>query len=447
MNNSTEIPETRYVKSGELYIAYQVFGAGSVDLFYVPGFVSHLEHQWEDAAWAHMLRRLGSFSRVITFDKPGTGLSDRLADFPTLEQRIDDVRAVMDAVGSERAAFFGISEGGPMSILFAATHPQRTSALILYGTYARRMWAPDHPWGRTEAEMDAILERIDRDWGKDALLDLSDPSIANNDEARRTFARYFRLAASPGAALTVLRLQTQIDVRHVLPAIHVPALVMHRSGDRVTRVEQGRYLAEHIPGAKFVELAGDDHMPAVGNGDAIIDEIGEFLTGVRPVEIDRVLATILFTDIVGSTERALALRDRRWRELLEQYYATVRRELARFRGREIDRAGDGLFAAFDGPARAIRCSCRIRDEVRSLGLEVRIGLHAGECEVLGDKIGGIAVHIGARVAAAAEPGEVLVSNTVKDLVAGSGIAFRDRGTHALRGLPGEWTLFAVTGAA
>jgi len=447
MNNSTEIPETRYVKSGELYIAYQVFGAGSVDLFYVPGFVSHLEHQWEDAAWAHMLRRLGSFSRVITFDKPGTGLSDRLADFPTLEQRIDDVRAVMDAVGSERAAFFGISEGGPMSILFAATHPQRTSALILYGTYARRMWAPDHPWGRTEAEMDAILERIDRDWGKDALLDLSDPSIANNDEARRTFARYFRLAASPGAALTVLRLQTQIDVRHVLPAIHVPALVMHRSGDRVTRVEQGRYLAEHIPGAKFVELAGDDHMPAVGNGDAIIDEIGEFLTGVRPVEIDRVLATILFTDIVGSTERALALKDRRWRELLEQYYATVRRELARFRGREIDRAGDGLFAAFDGPARAIRCACRIRDEVRSLGLEVRSGLHAGECEVLGDKIGGIAVHIGARVAAAGEPGEVLVSNTVKDLVAGSGIAFRDRGTHALRGLPGEWPLFVVTGAA
>jgi len=447
MNNSTEIPETRYVKSGELYIAYQVFGAGSVDLFYVPGFVSHLEHQWEDAAWAHMLRRLGSFSRVITFDKPGTGLSDRLADFPTLEQRIDDVRAVMDAVGSERAAFFGISEGGPMSILFAATHPQRTSALILYGTYARRMWAPDHPWGRTEAEMDAILERIDRDWGKDALLDLSDPSIANNDEARRTFARYFRLAASPGAALTVLRLQTQIDVRHVLPAIHVPALVMHRSGDRVTRVEQGRYLAEHIPGAKFVELAGNDHMPAVGNGDAIIDEIGEFLTSVRPVEIDRVLATILFTDIVGSTERALALRDRRWRELLEQYYATVRRELARFRGREIDRAGDGLFAAFDGPARAIRCACRIRDEVRSLGLEVRSGLHAGECEVLGDKIGGIAVHIGARVAAAAEPGEVLVSNTVKDLVAGSGIAFRDRGTHALRGLPGEWPLFVVTGAA
>jgi len=447
MNNSTEIPETRYVKSGELYIAYQVFGAGSVDLFYVPGFVSHLEHQWEDAAWAHMLRRLGSFSRVITFDKPGTGLSDRLADFPTLEQRIDDVRAVMDAVGSERAAFFGISEGGPISILFAATHPQRTSALILYGTYARRMWAPDHPWGRTEAEMDAILERIDRDWGKDALLDLSDPSIANNDEARRTFERYFRLAASPGAALTVLRLQTQIDVRHVLPAIHVPALVMHRSGDRVTRVEQGRYLAEHIPGAKFVELAGNDHMPAVGNGDAIIDEIGEFLTGVRPVEIDRVLATILFTDIVGSTERALALRDRRWRELLEQYYATVRRELARFRGREIDRAGDGLFAAFDGPARAIRCACRIRDEVRSLGLEVRSGLHAGECEVLGDKIGGIAVHIGARVAAAAEPGEVLVSNTVKDLVAGSGIAFRDRGTHALRGLPGEWPLFVVTGAA
>jgi pimeloyl-ACP methyl ester carboxylesterase len=446
MSSATQTPETRYVKSGELYIAYQVFGAGSVDLFYVPGFVSHLEHQWQIPAWAHMLRRLGSFSRVITFDKPGTGLSDRLTEFPTLEQRIDDVRAVMDAVGSERAAFFGVSEGGPMSILFAATHPQRTSALMLYGTYARRMWAPDHPWGRTEGEMNALLERIERDWGRDALLDLWAPSIANNEDARRAYASYLRLAASPGAALTLLRLQTQIDVRHVLPVIRVPTLVMHGSGDRVTRVEQGRYLAEHIHGAKLVELAGDDHMPAIGNADAVVDEIGEFLTSVRPMTTDRVLATILFTDIVGSTDRALTLGDRRWRELLEQYYAIVSRDLVLFRGQEIDRAGDGLFAAFDGPARAIRCACRIRDDVRSLGLDVRSGLHAGECEVLGDKISGIAVHIGARVAAAAGPGEVLVSNTVKDLVAGSGIRFEGRGAHVLKGLPGEWPLFVVAGA-
>ena len=442
-----EIPETRYAKSGDTHIAYQVFGSGSLDLVYVGGFVSHLEHQWNNPRWSHMLRRLGSFARVIMFDKPGTGMSDRFGAIPTLEQRIDDVRAVMDAVGSERAAFFGVSEGGPMSILFAATHPQRTSALILYGTYARRMWAPDHPWGRTEAEMSAILERMERHWGQDANLDLWAPSVAKNEEISRAVATYMRLAASPGAAVTVMRLTTEIDVRHVLPVIGAPTLVMHRTGDRVTQIGQGRYLSEHIRGSKFVELAGDDHIPWVGNGEAIIDEIEEFLTGIRPGDTDRVLATILFTDIVGSTERALALGDRRWRELLEQYYVVARRELLRFRGREIDSAGDGLFAAFDGPARAIRCACRIRDELRPLDLEVRSGLHAGECEVVGEKIGGIAVHIGARVAAAAVPGEVLVSNTVKDLVAGAGIGFKDRGSHVLKGLPGEWPLFAVAGVA
>ena len=443
----SEVPETRYAKSGDVHIAYQVLGTGSLDLVYVPGFVSHLEHQWQNPRWAHMLRRLAGFSRLIMFDKPGTGLSDRLAGIPTLEQRMDDVRAVMDAVGSERAAFFGISEGGPMSILFAATHPQRTSALILYGTYARRMWAPDHPWGRTEADMRVILERMERDWGKDANLNLWAPSVAKNEEIGRAVATYQRLAASPGAALTILRLTTEIDVRHVLPVIGVPTLVMHRTGDRVTRVEQGRYLSEHIPGSKFVELPGEDHIPWVGNGDALIDEVEEFLTGIRPADTDRVLATILFTDIVGSTERALALGDRRWRELLEQYYGVARRELLRFRGREIDTAGDGLFAAFDGPARAIRCACRIREELRPLDLEIRSGLHAGECEVVGEKIGGIAVHIGARVAAAAAPGEVLVSNTVKDLVAGAGIGFKERGSHVLKGLPGEWPLFAVAGVA
>jgi class 3 adenylate cyclase len=445
--DTSDVPETRYTKSGDIHIAYQVIGTGPLDLVYVPGFVSHLELQWQNPRWAHMLRRLASFSRLIMFDKPGTGLSDRLAAIPTLEQRMDDVRAVMDAVGSERAAFVGVSEGGPMSILFAATYPQRTSALALYGTYARRMWAPDHPWGRPDAEMQAILERMERDWGKDAHLELWAPSIASNQDLCRGVATYWRLAASPGAALTVMRLTTEIDVRHVLPVIRIPTLVIHRTGDRVTRLEQGRYLAEHIHGAKFVELAGDDHVPSVGDGDAIIDEIEEFLTGIRPIDTDRVLATILFTDVVGSTERALALGDRRWRELLEQYYAVARRELARFRGREIDTAGDGLFAAFDGPARAIRCACRIRDEVRGFGLELRSGLHAGECEVVGDKIGGIAVHIGARVAAVASPGEVLVSNTVKDLVAGSGIGFKSHGAHALKGLPGEWPLFAVAGVA
>ncbi len=417
---------------------------------YVPGFVSHLEYQWEEPRWARMLRRLASFSRLISFDKPGTGLSDRLAAIPTLEQRMDDMRAVMDAVGSRRAALLGVSEGGPMSILFAATYPERTSALVLYGSYARRMWAPDHPWGRTEEEMTRILERSEREWGGPVAIDLWAPSEANNEETRRFYANYRRLAASPGAALTVMRMAAEIDVRHVLPVVRVPTLIVHRTGDRISRIENARYLAGQVRGAKLVELPGDDHIPYVGNGDAIIDEIEEFLTGVRPehgADTNRVLATILFTDVVGSTERVAVLGDRRWREILEQYYSVARRELVRFRGREIDTAGDGLFAAFDGPARAIRCACRIRDEVRPLGIDVRSGLHAGECEVVGEKIGGIAVHIGARVAATAEPGEVLVSNTVKDLVAGSGIGLKSRGTHVLRGVPGEWPLFVVAGAA
>jgi len=443
-----DMPETRYAKSGDIHVAYQVSGRGPLDLVFVPGFVSHLEHQWQNPRLAQMLRRLASFSRFIMFDRPGTGLSDRLAGVPTLEQRMDNVRAVMDAVGSERAALLGVSEGGPMSILFAATYPERTAALILYGSYARRMWAPDHPWGRTETEMSAILERMERGWGKDPNLALWAPSVADNEEVCRAVATFQRLAASPGAALTVIRMTTEIDVRHVLPVVRVPTLVIHRTGDRVTGIGQARYLAEHIRDAKLVELAGDDHLPWFGDSDAIVDEIEEFLTGVRPEhDDDRVLATILFTDVVGSTEKAAVMGDRRWRGLLERYYAVARRELARFAGREIDSAGDGLFAAFDGPARAIRCACRVRDEVRPLGIEVRSGLHAGECDVLGEKISGIAVHIGARVAANAAAGEVLVSNTVKDLVAGSGIRFESRGTHVLKGVPGEWPLFAVAGAA
>jgi pimeloyl-ACP methyl ester carboxylesterase len=439
-----ETPETRYTKSGDTHIAYQVIGKGPIDLVWVPGFVSHLEYQWEEPRWAAMLRRLASFSRLICFDKPGTGLSDRLASIPTLEQRMDDVRAVMDAVGSRRAALLGLSEGGPMSVLFAATYPERTSALILYGSYARRLWAPDYPFGRPEDEMRRILDQAEREWGGPVAIDMWAPSDAGNDDFRRYFANYRRLSASPGAAVTVMKLAAEIDIRHVLPAVRVPTLVLHRAGDRVSRIENARYLAAHIPGAKLVEMAGDDHIPFVGDGEAFVDEIEEFLTGVRPEHgRDRVLATILFTDVVGSTERAAALGDRRWREVLEGYYGVARRELTRFRGREIDTAGDGLFAAFDGPARAIQCAWRILDGVPALGVELRAGLHTGECEMVGPKLGGIAVHIGARVAGEAKPGEVLVSGTVKDLVAGSGIEFESRGTRALKGVPGEWPLFAV----
>jgi len=435
--------KTQYAKSGDLHIAYQVTGTGPLDLVFVPGFVSHLEYQWEHPESARFFERLSSFSRLIRFDKRGTGLSDRVGGIPTLEQRMDDVRAVMDAVGSERAALFGISEGGPMSLLFAATYPERTSALVLYGSYARRAWAPDHPFGRTGEEMGRIIETMEREWGGPVGVEIWVPSMAGDERFRHWWANYLRLAGSPGTAVSVMRMNMEIDVRHVLPVIRVPTLVIHRTGDRLTRVEQGRYLAERIPGARLAELPGDDHVPFF-NSDQIIDEVEEFLTGTRhATEADRVLATVLFTDIVGSTERAAALGDRKWRELVEGYYLLARRELTRFRGREVDTAGDGFFASFDGPARAVRCAEAIAAGVRSLGIEIRAGLHTGECEVIGDKVGGIAVHIGARVASLARAGEVLVSSTVKDLVAGSGISFEDRGTQTLKGVPGEWRLFAV----
>ena len=439
-------PKTQYTKSGDVHIAYQVTGSGPLDLVFVPGFVSHLEYQWEYPESARFFERLASFSRLICFDKRGTGLSDRVGGIPSLEQRMDDVRAVMDAVGSDRAALFGISEGGPMSLLFAATYPARTAALAIYGSYARRAWAADHTFGRTVEDMDRVLETIEREWGGPMGMEIWAPSMTGDERLRHWWANYLRLAASPGAAMNIMRMNMEIDVRHVLPSVRVPTLILHRTGDRLTFVEQGRYLAERIPGARLAELPGDDHMPFL-NSDQIIDEVEEFLTGTRNVaETDRVLATVLFTDIAGSTEHAATLGDRRWRDVLAGYYGTARRELARFRGREVDTAGDGLFAAFDGPARAVRCAEAIRAGVRSLGIEVRAGLHTGECEMIGDKVGGIAVHIGARVASLARPGEVLVSNTVKDLVAGSGLTFTERGVHALKGVPGEWPLFAVTQA-
>ena len=439
-------PETRYARSGDVNIAYQVVGRAPRDLVLVPGWVSNIEVFWEDPRVARFLGRLAAFARLILFDKRGTGLSDRAGDPPTLEQRMDDVRAVMDAVGSERAALCGYSEGGVMCALFAATYPARTTALVMHGSYARLTPAPEHPWGRTPEAQQAWLEECRRGWGGPVGLELRAPSLAHDEQARQWWARFLRLSASPAAAVALSRMNYEIDIRHVLPAIRVPTLILHSRNDRTIDPESGRYLAAHIPGARYVDLAGIDHLPWGDDADAILDEIEEFLTGVRHgPEPERVLATVLFTDIVNATERAAALGDRRWRDLLDGHHARVRRELARFRGREIDTAGDGFLAAFDGPARAVRCAAAVRDQVRGLGLEVRAGLHTGECEVMGPKLGGLAVHIGARIAALAAPSEVLVSSTVRDLVAGSGLRFRDRGRHALKGVPGEWQLFAVDG--
>jgi pimeloyl-ACP methyl ester carboxylesterase len=437
-------PKTQYAKSGDVHIAYQVTGRGPMDLVLVPGWVSNIEYAWEEPWLAAFLQRLSSFSRLILIDRRGTGLSDRVANLPTLEQRMDDVRAVMDAVGSERAAIFGISEGGPMCLMFAATYPERTTALVLYGTWARFTRAPDYPIGMPADALRAFLERIEQLWGTGFSADAFAPSMAGNERFREGWARLERLAVSPASARNLISLMFETDARHLLPVVHVPTLLVQRIGDRVTRIGGARYMAERMPGVKYVELPGDDHIPWVGDVEAVLGEVEEFLTGVRRGrDADRILATILFTDIVGSTEKAAALGDRRWRELLDAYYSLTRRELTRFRGREIDTAGDGFFAAFDGPARAVRCAQAIGSGVRSLDVEIRAGLHTGECELIGEKVGGIAVHIGARVTSHARPGEVLVSSTVKDLVAGSGLQFEDRGARTLKGVPGQWRLFAV----
>jgi pimeloyl-ACP methyl ester carboxylesterase len=437
-------PETRYARSGDVNIAYQVVGDAPRDLVLVPGWVSNIEVFWEEPACARFLERLASFTRLILFDKRGTGLSDRVADLPNLETRMDDLRAVMDTVGSERAALFGYSEGGPMCALFAATYPLRTSALMMQGSYARRTWAPDYPWGPTREALEEWMAACQRDWGGPVGLDRRWPTAAHDERVRQWWARLLRMGASPGANRALQQMNAEMDVRHVLPAIRVPTLILHSSGDRVFPAAAGHFMAQQIPGAKFVELPGHDHLAWGEDADAILDEIEEFLTGVRHgPEPDRVLATVLFTDIVGSTAKAAALGDRRWRDLLEGHRDLVRRELGRFRGREIDTTGDGFLATFDGPARAVRCARAVSDGVRVLGLEVRAGLHTGEVEVLDDKVSGLAVHIGARVAAAAGAGEVLVSSTVKDLVAGSGLRFQDRGPQTLRGVPGDWHLFAL----
>ncbi|HEX7255026.1 MAG TPA: adenylate/guanylate cyclase domain-containing protein [Gaiellaceae bacterium] len=436
-------PETRYAKSGDVNIAYQVVGDGPLDLVLVPGFISHLDLDWQGPGYAHMLDRLSSFARLIRFDKRGTGLSDRPGDLPDLETRMDDVRAVMDAVGTERAALMGYSEGGPLSMLFAATYPERTTSLVLYGTYAKRRDPDDdYPWCATWEDRQAYADAVEREWGSEADLGTMAPSA--RDAEVEWWRSRARAAASPGAAKALILMNSNIDVRGVLPTVHVPTLVLHRTGDHDSRPQEGRYIAERIPGARFVELEGEDHAPWI-EPDQILDEVEEFLTGVRRgPEVRRVLATVLFTDIVGSTSRAVELGDRRWRSLLEQHHSSVRRELRRFRGNEVDTAGDGFLATFDGPARAVRCAQAIRSALRPLGLDISAGVHAGEIEVAdGGAITGVAVHIGARVAEQAVPGEVLVSSTVKDLVAGSGLDFEPRGTHELRGVPGEWRLYAV----
>ncbi len=437
-------PETKYAKSGGVNIAYQVTGEGPLDLVFVPGWVSHVENAWEEPSLARFLHRLKSFCRLILLDRRGTGLSDPVAKLPTLEQRMDDVRAVMDAAGSKKAALFGISEGGPMCILFAATYPDMAAALVLYGTFARGLYDPEYPWGPTSEQVKRLFARIEGEWGTGITAKIFARSIVQDEQNVKSWGRFERLAVSPGAARVLLQMAFDSDVRHVLPVIRIPTLILHRSGDRAISVEGARYMAERIHDAKYVELTGSDHFPWTGKADDILEEVEEFLTGARHgPEPDRMLATVMFTDIVGSTARAVELGDRQWQEHLEHHHRLVRVELQRFRGREIDTAGDGFFATFDGPARAVRCACAIQEAVARIGLTIRVGLHTGECEVMGDKISGIAVHIGARVMAEARPGEVLVSSTVKDLVAGSGLHFLDRGEHTLKGIPGEWNLFTV----
>jgi class 3 adenylate cyclase len=437
-------PETRYAESGDLHIAYQVLGEGPLDLVYVAEFWNSIEAQWEEPGFERFLRRLASFSRLICFDQRGSGMSDpvALSKLPTLEEWMDDVRAVMDEVGSPKAALLGSGGGGLMSMLFAATYPERTEALIVVNGFARLTRAPDYSVGTSPEYEDRIVWELRHGWGRGILLETAAPSVAGDAAFRQWWARYQRLGASPGTVLTMRGLLQQWDVRHVLGSIRVPTLILHRSDNRLVEAGMGRYLGEQIPGARYVEVPGIDYFPFVGDADAILDEVEEFLTGERKgTGGDRVLATVLFTDIVASTERAAEVGDRRWQDLLKRHHAVIRRELERHRGREIDTAGDGFLATFDGPARAVRCAQAVGDAVHSLGLDIRCGLHTGEVELGGGQVTGLGVHIAARVMAAAKPGEVLASSTVRDLVAGSGIDFEDRGIHTLKGVPGEWRLF------
>ena len=440
-----DVPETRYAKSGDLFIAYQVLGSGPIDLIVAPPFMSHVEVNWESPARARFWRRLASFSRLVIFDRRGTGLSDRFSALASFDEMLDDILAVMEAIGSERAALLGAAEGGPICALFAATYPERTAALVLYGTFAKGTYSPDYPWAPTQDHHRLVVETYERKWGREPVgIGKISPSLYKDQAFRDMMLKAQKYAVSPGGAIAWYRATTEIDIRHVLPAIRVPTLVSHVVGDRLFDVGGARYIAEHIPGARYLELPGNDSAFASADVQDILDGIEEFLTGHRAApEMDRVLATVLLTDIVSSTERAADLGDRRWREVLDSQEAISRRHVERFRGRLVKTTGDGVLATFDGPARAIQCARAIGDEIAGLGIQIRAGLHTGEVELRGADIGGIAVHLAARVMAMAAPGEVLSSSTVKDLVVGSGIEFADHGTHTLKGVPGEWRLFAA----
>jgi pimeloyl-ACP methyl ester carboxylesterase/class 3 adenylate cyclase len=446
-----DIPETKYAQSGDFSIAYQVVGDGPIDLVHIPGLLSHLDLAWENPKYGRFMERLGKFARVLVYDKRGCGLSDPVSEPPSVEERIDDTRAVMDAEGVERAVVFGCSEGASLSAFFAAAHPDRVSHAILYGSFARLVPdPPDYPWSilgtqNVEEALEAFREGMRQGWGDGAVLILLAPSVIGT-EGQAWWGRYERGAMSPRSAETLMRANLELDLRAALPVISVPTLVMHRDGDTIP-FGGGKYVADHIPGSRFVELHGEDHWPWVGDPDEVCDHVEEFLTGHRSVpEPDRILATVMFTDIVGSTERASELGDRRWRELLEMHEGLTREELERHNGREVKMTGDGFLATFDGPARGIRCAKVLAERTTALGVPIRTGLHTGECELRDSDVRGIAVHIGARVMAEAAPSEVLVSRTVKDLTVGSDIVFEDRGPHQLKGVPGEWELFAVTGA-
>jgi class 3 adenylate cyclase len=440
------LPRTKYARSGDVRIAYQISGDAPVDVVWAPGTMSHLDLDWEIPERALFFERFSKFCRLTRFDKRGTGLSDRPLKMATLEERTDDIRAVMDDIGLERANIFGVSEGGSMACLFAATYPQRVNSLLVWGAQARWIASPDHPWGQTQEEHDRMIAMIDDDWPSFDYI--TGPGAGVGPDADPAFiesiSRYMRAAANPSAVRAYEIMNGQIDTRPILPSIQAPTLVMNRTGDPCARIEAARDMASRIPGAKFKEYPGNSHSMMLDDMETILSDIQEFITGERPIDsYDRILATVLFVDIASSTERAATLGDTRWRNVLNSYYAIVRKEFSRFRGKERNTTGDGFLATFDGPARAIRCALAIAQTVKQLRIDVRASVHTGECELMDENVGGIAVHIGARIMTQAEPGNVLVSGTVKDLVSGSGIHFDDRGVYQLKGVPGEWRLFAA----